>query len=113
MSSNPQVLLAGGGVMAATIALGLTQTQVAQATVVEDRIQGVVQYVDGLYDSNKWKEALTYLEQHKDTNNHELLWRLARLCYKVGTVLRGKLKVGNIDIAFQFVFLLFGTLLRR
>ncbi len=87
MSSNPQVLLAGGGVMTATLALGLSQTKVAKATVVEDRVQGVVQHVvqhvDGLYDNNKWKEALTYLEQHRDTNNHELLWRLARLCYKV------------------------------
>ncbi len=69
--------------MAATLALGLTQTPVAQAAVMEDRVQVTIQHVDNLYDSNKWREALTYLEQHRDTADPELLWRLARLCYKV------------------------------
>ncbi len=69
--------------MAATLTLGLAHSSVAQAAMVEDRIQLVIQQVDSLYDSNKWRDALSYLEHHRDTSDPELLWRLARLCYKV------------------------------
>lgn len=42
-----------------------------------------IRQVDLLYKSNKMKEALVYLERHSDSNDAEILWRLARLCYKV------------------------------
>ena len=43
----------------------------------------VIRIVDELYCSNKMKEALAYLEKYSESEETEILWRLARLCYKV------------------------------
>lgn len=49
----------------------------------ERALQDTLQVVDQLYEENKMKEALTYLERCSDSPEAEILWRLARLCYKV------------------------------
>lgn len=49
----------------------------------EHSLVQVVELVDELYLRNKMKEALTCLEEHGDSQEAEILWRLARLCYKV------------------------------
>ena len=56
----------------------------AMATSVDQQVDKITAEADQLYDSNRWKEALTYLEQYADSTDVEVLWRLARLCYKVG-----------------------------
>lgn len=55
----------------------------AAASSVKEQTEKIIVQADQLYDSNQWKEALAYLEQYADSNNVEILWRLARLCYKV------------------------------
>lgn len=50
---------------------------------VKQPFSEIIQEVDKLYDNNKMKEALTYLERHSESVEAEVLWRLARLCYKV------------------------------
>lgn len=58
----------------------------AMATSVEDQVDKIVSEADQLYDSNRWKEALAYLENYADSTDAEVLWRLSRLCYKVRKV---------------------------
>lgn len=55
----------------------------AMTTSVEEQVDKITAEADQLYDSNRWKEALTYLEQYAASTDVEVLWRLARLCYKV------------------------------
>ena len=69
--------------MAASLTFGLSHPQVVKAAVVNDRLEDVLQHADELYEGNKMRETLTYLEQHSDSTDAELLWRLARICYKV------------------------------
>lgn len=60
-----------------------TSTVMAAASGEDEQTQKIIGQADQLYDSNQWKEALAYLEQYADSRNAEVLWRLARLCYKV------------------------------
>lgn len=46
-------------------------------------VREIVDTVDRLYDANKMEEGLTFLEKYSDSNEAEILWRLARLAYKV------------------------------
>lgn len=55
----------------------------AMSTSFEEQTGKIVNQADQLYDSNKWREALNYLEQYAASTDVEVLWRLARLCYKV------------------------------
>lgn len=72
----------GGSALLAV--LGPTTT--AMTTSLEEQTDKIVTQADQLYDSNRWREALTYLEQYADSTDVEVLWRLARLCYKVWSV---------------------------
>ena len=63
--------------------LSPTSAAMAASTSVEEQTERITSQADQLYDSNQWKEALAYLEQYADSTNVEVLWRLARLCYKV------------------------------
>ena len=56
----------------------------AMTTSLEDQLEKIVAEADRLYDSNRWREALEYLEQYASSTDVQVLWRLARLCYKVG-----------------------------
>ena len=69
--------------MAATVAYGVSQTLVARTASMDDQVETVISHVDKLYDSNKMREAMEYLEKYSETTDPELLWRLARVCYKV------------------------------
>ena len=63
---------------------------VTNRSVEEDeQTDKIINQADQLYDSNQWKEALAYLEQYAESTNVEVLWRLARLCYKVS----GEIKI--------------------
>jgi len=75
--------LAGAGVMTTSIAIGLAHTKVAKAAVVDDKLQASIQHADALYEENQLTEALNYLEHFNDSEDPEVLWRLARICYKV------------------------------
>lgn len=55
----------------------------AMAVSTGDQMDKIICEADQLYDSNQWKEALAYLEYYADSTDAEVLWRLARLCYKV------------------------------
>lgn len=84
MCASPQAVLVGNGAMAAAaVVYGISQTPLARATTLEDQTKVVVNFVDKLYAENKMREALEYLERFAETDEPELLWRLARLCYKV------------------------------
>ena len=56
---------------------------VARAASVREQLPEVLARADQLYQGNKMPEALTYLRQFDQQEEAELLWRLARLCYKV------------------------------
>ena len=56
---------------------------IALADGVRDQLPSIVSHVDVLYEENKWTEALEYLQQFNQLEEAEVLWRLARLCYKV------------------------------
>lgn len=73
--------------MAATVAYGVSQTLVAKTTSMDDQVETIISHVDNLYDSNKMREAMEYLEKYNETTDPELLWRLARVYYKVKIVL--------------------------
>lgn len=85
--SSVDIMTQAVGTGAALFA-ALTPTSAAMATAatsVQDEQTGkIICQADQLYDSNQWKEALAYLEQYADSSDVEVLWRLARLCYKVG-----------------------------
>ena len=53
-----------------------------RAVNVQGQLPEVLAHADRLYEENKMPEALAYLQQF-DHQEAELLWRLARLCYKV------------------------------
>lgn len=80
--------MSGAGALLSTLVFGSTplKTLTAAAAAVkpeEQALKNTIQVVDKLYDENKMKEAFTYLERCSDSPEAELLWRLARLCYKV------------------------------
>ena len=69
-----------------SVALGSGQLKTLKASsgkVRKPAHSEIIQQVDKLYEENKMKEALAYLEKHSDSTEAEVLWRLARLCYKV------------------------------
>lgn len=49
----------------------------------ERSFSDTLEVADKLYGENKMKEALAYLERCSDSPEAEILWRLARLSYKV------------------------------
>lgn len=55
----------------------------ASSPVKKQRLSMTLVKVDTLFDENKMTEALAYLEPYGDSSEAEILWRLARLCYKV------------------------------
>lgn len=57
---------------------------VVTAASEQERLPDVLARADQLYKENKMPEALSYLRQFDTQEEAELLWRLARLCYKVG-----------------------------
>ena len=58
-------------------------THQVQQKLSQKELKNVLDTVDRLYDANKMEEGLAYLEKYSVTDNAEVLWRLARLCYKV------------------------------
>lgn len=44
----------------------------------------LLQNADELYSSNKMAEAYDLLSKHRDSDDVEIRWRLARVCYKLG-----------------------------
>ena len=79
--------MSGAGMLLA-VAFGSTATQIKSLKARKpdgQSITEVIQAADRLYDSNKMKEALAYLERHSESKDAEVLWRLARLCYKVSS----------------------------
>ena len=56
---------------------------VVTAASEQERLPDVLARADQLYKENKMPEALSYLRQFDTQEEAELLWRLARLCYKV------------------------------
>ena len=46
-------------------------------------VRRVIVVVDQLYDANEMEKALAFLEGYSDSEEAEILWRLARLSYKV------------------------------
>jgi hypothetical protein len=82
--------MSGAGVLLGT-AFGSTQLMTLNAASPvrsavkpeEEGVRNTLRVVDRLYEENKMKEALTYLERCSDSPEAEILWRLARLCYKV------------------------------
>ena len=78
----PQAL--SGGALLAVLSAQTRTT--AMTTSVEEQTDRITGQADQLYEANQWREALTYLEQYNESTNVEVLWRLARLCYKVSDV---------------------------
>ena len=69
-----------------SVAYGSSQLKplVAASPKPEERgLRDTLEVTDRLYGENKMKEALTYLERCSDSPEADILWRLARLCYKV------------------------------
>ena len=64
--------------------LAVAPAVVAQATTTQNQLPQILQHVDRLYEENQMQEALAYLEPLAHWEEGEVLWRLARLCYKVG-----------------------------
>ena len=77
-------------------ALGATQLKTLQASKGSQTEQGssengnaekdlsqIIRTVDQLYDANEMEKALAFLERYSDSKEAEILWRLARLTYKV------------------------------
>lgn len=94
--------MSGAGVML-TMGFGTTQLQTLNAASAsamkpearkEDALTGTIRVVDTMYDQNKMKEALAYLERHSDSTEAEILWRLARLCFKVSDLSQ----LGSLDL---------------
>ena len=83
MSSVDIMTQAVGGAALFAALSPTSAAMAAAATSVEEQTEKIIGQADQLYDSNQWKEALAYLEQYADSTNVEVLWRLARLCYKV------------------------------
>jgi hypothetical protein len=81
-------------------------------SVEDEQTDKIIGQADQLYDSNQWKEALAYLEQYAESSNVEVLWRLARLCYKVSDIFHNKInmKPGRVRNVSKFYF---GLLFRK
>lgn len=103
--------MSGAGVML-TMGFGTTQLQTLNAASApamkpegrkEDALSDTIRVVDRLYDENKMKDALAYLESHSDSPEAEVLWRLARLYFKVSD-LCGQLGI----VLFGFIGKTFG-----
>jgi tetratricopeptide (TPR) repeat protein len=47
-------------------------------------VSEIVARADELYEANQMREGLSYLKQYAHLDEVEVLWRLARLCYKAG-----------------------------
>ena len=54
------------------------------ASIEQDKLTEVLQQVDDLYAKGKSPEALPLLKPYSQSDNAEVLWRLARLNYTVG-----------------------------
>lgn len=65
-------------------AMATVKTDTAQAAASHNQLPQILQHADQLYGDNKMQEALAYLETLAHWEEAEVLWRLARLCYKVG-----------------------------
>ena len=82
--------MSGTGVLL-SVAFGSSQLKtlkaasVSASTDVKEKISisETIKVADQLYNANKMKEGLVYLEKHSDSTEAEILWRLARFCYKV------------------------------
>ena len=81
-----QVLAAGGIVCGASLALVGVAGGVVQAATTKEQFPWLLKEVDHLYDNDKMREALELLQplgEEGEEEEVEVLWRLARLCYKV------------------------------
>lgn len=56
----------------------------ARASTVHLQLPTILQQADVLYKEDKMREGLQLLEPHESMGEAEVLWRLARFCYKVG-----------------------------
>lgn len=81
-----QAVGAGAALFAALSPTSAVMAAAATTSVEEQTERKIISQADQLYDSNQWKEALAYLEQYAESSNVEVLWRLARLCYKVSGI---------------------------
>lgn len=74
-------------ILGGTALLGiLIYSQLKSANcITEEELHRIMDHADKLYDSNKIQEALKYLEPYSESSSAEILWRLARVCYKVCT----------------------------
>ena len=79
-------MMSGAGLILSAVAYGSSQLKTlnaASAKATEENLAQTIEVVDRLYDANKMEEALVYLEKYSDSTEAEILWRLARLCFKV------------------------------
>ena len=52
--------------------------------MAESNQEDIIKQADDLMAQNKIKEAYDILNAHKDTENPEIQWRFARICYRQG-----------------------------
>ncbi len=79
-------MMSGAGVLLSAVAYGSSQLKTlnaASAKAAKEDLSQTIEVADRLYDSNKMEEALAYLEKYSESSEAEILWRLARLCFKV------------------------------
>ena len=73
-------------VLGGTVLFGVliySELKSAKCTSMDEQVPQIVEHADILYDSNRMQEALKYLEHYSESTSAEVLWRLARVCYKV------------------------------
>ena len=76
--------MSGAGVLLSAVAYGSGQLKTLNAAkAAKEDLSQAIEVADRLYDSNKMEEALAYLEKYSESSEAEILWRLARLCFKV------------------------------
>ncbi len=66
--------------------LASSPSQLEEGDVSAPNLAEILSVADQFYECNKMEEALRYLEVFHDSSESEILWRLARLCYKVNPV---------------------------
>ena len=80
------MLGAGGAVVGASLALVGVAGGVVQAATTKEQLPWLLKEVDRLHDNDKMSEALELLQplgEEGEGEEVEVLWRLARLCFKV------------------------------
>ena len=80
-------MMSGAGMILSAVAYGSSQLKTLNAAsankTAQETLAQTIEVVDRLYDENKMVEALAYLEKFSESTEADILWRLARLCFKV------------------------------